>query len=226
MIESDRGIAGQLITKLVEGGDADGEVAENLLEAFWQGYDVANLSPLLRSDDNRVQFWAAYILKELGKRAETIVADTVELISHPSEELRSSAIENLLSCYEKAGAVAAGRIVARYTLENARIRREIINYVARMPLAVLQDGIATIDDAMLHERHTRGVRILVDAGIGTEGEILSCLTSNDELLRAYAVAAAIRIYLLSRSILKTAKKSLDPTVAAESEIWYGSIVER
>jgi hypothetical protein len=206
----------EIIARLPETQGNTQGLLDKLLEAFWQGFPVTNLEPLLRHPNVSVVRDAGWILSELGTKGAELIGISVELLSHPLEELRSDAMGNLLANSARCEPEAAWAVVSRYLDETQRIKEQIVDYLARVPLTLLRDAVAyrTDADAASHEA---GFRLHLAPAVGQP--ILDALGSPDPVIRAYALAATKRLEIFVDSAWRLAARSDDPVLRSRAKLW-------
>jgi hypothetical protein len=206
-----------LIARLIAFKENAIGVGEKLLAAFHQGLPVTELEPLLRHENSAVSTTAGWILSELGRRGAPLLKVSADLLVHPEEEIRADAITSILANSESCSPNASFAVLSRYDVENLRIRKEIINYISRAPLTLLQAAVSESTDPA-KTRHANGVALLTGCLADSEN-ILNELNSADELLRGYALAALRRYDLVLRKGLRIASRSTDVVLSDCATRW-------
>jgi hypothetical protein len=206
----------ELVQKLLEsGGDSSG-TAERLLAAYFGGHPVSTLEPLLRHSNKSIATTAGWILSELGRRGADLVELSVELLSSPFEDVRVDSISNILANSTTCTANHAWAVISVYQKETARVQGEIINYLARAPVDLLQRAIASTTQ-IAAQRQEIGISLL--APPLRLDRILESLRSEDPIVRAYALAAALRLDFFVQSAWRAAARSDDPVLRSSGDRW-------
>lgn len=200
---------------LAQNGLGEG-LPEMLLQAFQRGYPVSNLEPLLRHPNESVAKSAGWVLSELGKKGGDLIAISVELLSHPLDQIRADAISNLLANSDRCPPAAAWSLISRYPKETERIKEEIVNYLARAPVDLLSEAISSTSDISA-QRHSLGLSL--HTNLTSDGRVHKALESDDPVVRAYALSAARRLELFAQSIWRAAARSSDPVIQASGARW-------
>lgn len=210
----------ELVLRLAMENTNKSQTATELLEALWAGYPVEKLRPLLISEDEEVAFWASYILSELGEKGRELLSTTAKLLDHKLEAVRIDAIDSLLSCSNFVDGATAAAIVSRYSNETDKVRSTIIDFLARAPLSLVQSAPDHMFDAGIKGQHLAGVALFSSASDNLSRMIMG----DDEVLRAYALGASIRLHLHAVSIWKSATKAQDAVIAEKARIWFDSVL--
>ncbi len=209
----------ELIEQLVAADGISDSLPGQLLVAFSRGFPVSNLEPLLRHPSRSVVMTAGYILSELGERGADLESICVELLSNPLEDIRSDSISNILANSAQYNPSTVWAVISRYPVETDWIKEDIVNFLARAPLAVLRAAVTSASDEGV-PKHASGLELHMPSSVGPP--ILSALQSQDALTRAYALSAARRLELFVNSAWRTAKRSADAVLRKSGERWLRS----
>jgi hypothetical protein len=83
----------------------------DLYSAFYKGFPIENLRPLLVSDDLDVSGSGALLANELGDRMGPLIDEVLALAEHTHTQARSDALYALQACARPCNVNALGRLV-------------------------------------------------------------------------------------------------------------------
>ena len=85
----------ELLVRLMRGEAGGGDLENELLKEFQQGYPISKLRLLLRAHDEGVVEAAVWIASELGSDAMPLFSDIADLLRHASLKVRFFALDCL-----------------------------------------------------------------------------------------------------------------------------------
>jgi hypothetical protein len=189
----------------------DDEDAHRLLQAFFAGYPVENLRPLLDSSDERVAKSGAWIASELGLKAAPLVDAFFALLEHRSRYVRFFVLDAVLVCATELDSALVARGVQLLRDSDDAVRWKALNFIAKVSLSVLANSVPRQKDVYLAEL-TSWITHL--NAIDSLAQITSRLYSADGLNRLIACAASYRLHGSHPQLLELASRSEDIEVAS------------
>jgi hypothetical protein len=209
----------KLLSQLMQGRDDDGAVANALLNAFFRGYPLHNLLPLLQSLNDDVVANGVWLASELGARAAPVFDSIIPLLQHGSSRVRFNAIDVVLVCASASRHGEALASTVALTLdENKGVRWCALGFIARASREQLRASIA-------HQRQAELAALtswLVDQDEGGSSieSILAQLKETHPLRLRFAAVAAVRQLPETLALLELAAQSADAECAsfAHSEL--------
>lgn len=106
-----------------------GNYSQELYGAFYKGFPIENLRPLLTSDEPEAVSTGSYLVYELGAIARPLVKEIAALLDNPEPQVRSDAIIALRECAGKEDGLALGNIFLKLDDPDPFVRRGAMGYV-------------------------------------------------------------------------------------------------
>jgi hypothetical protein len=120
-----------------------GEFSHELYLAFYRGYPIENLRPLLTSKVPNVVALGSYLVYELGRIARPLVREIEALLDNPEPQIKSDAMIALLDCaITKDDRQALGKIMLLLGDEDSFVQRGAMAFVQHCSPGQLQLGAA------------------------------------------------------------------------------------
>lgn len=180
----------RLLDPLCDTGD--GEVANELLSAFWNGYPLENLRRLLVPATIGS---AAFIAAELGQKIRPLLKEVAALTAHESVRVRMDAIIAISHCATWEDGWAVAKIVAALGDSHERVRwmaSSAVRYIESSPLTAGLKYLHSKDpDSVLGSLNRAFVTIerhRKSAGAALE----QLLRHDDPIARRFGAAVAVR----------------------------------
>lgn len=203
---------------LLAGEDIPGEegrAANDLLLEVLRGYPAQNLSRLIHSENAKAVQSGAFVVSELGARADQILDEVNFLLSHPVRNARYDALDAALV----AASPEHGEILAKATMlvhdPESAVRKKAIKFLANSS----SDQLAAAMPFLANHHVADLVAWL--AAIGNDAvqlpDILSRLNDSDKTTRMFAAAAASRVAASDRRGIEEAVTSSDPEIRSFAE---------
>ena len=222
--------ADQLLASLLqmkEGGGARvpvGEVTNELLDEFFDGYPLDNLRLLLRSRDHTVVAAGAFIASELSFEALPLLDDIVDLLHHPYAPVRFGALDFLLGCVGSKDTESVLKALELLEDADSRVRFMAMNFASKLPEDVLRAVKDTASVQYPITSHAKGLELVLNSlDLHGTDAITSGLTDTDAVLRRYAAVAAIRLAHRDPTPLRKALNSEDATIKSLAEHTVSSL---
>src|SRR5690242_6936095 len=97
-LNRDQDCGDELLSRLLRGEVGGGELENRLLGQLQKGYPVNKLRLLLKAKDDKIVAAGIWLASELGADARALLDDIVELLRHPSIQVRFFALDCLVAC--------------------------------------------------------------------------------------------------------------------------------
>jgi hypothetical protein len=181
----------RLVSKVINDPLND-KTVKKLLDLFHEGASPVNLLPLIHSSDVHVVEVGTWIASEMGNEATPILSEIVRLLSKGIRGISFDALDCLTSCVTSSD--------PELILEGLRqlcSTDSAIVWKAQMFLCSLSDeSIAAVVKHAIQlgneEIQLRGLSLLTQTHTSPT-QVLESLESSDQLLRAYAAVAALKM---------------------------------
>jgi hypothetical protein len=194
----------------LEGGPGDGQLANDLLSKFFEGYPVTELRRLLRAPDNGVVEVGVWLASELGSKGRPLIEDVVLLLDHPSIRVRFFAIDFMMTNIRAGDAHAIRGVLDLMNDPAQAVRTEAMKFLAIVPDDVTLAAKHAIRPSTGHDVEARGLELVVAAVAAKDTAAIGRgLADQDETVRRYAGAAAARLRSYDRRPLELALRSDD-----------------
>lgn len=171
---------------------ANDATANELLSAFFRGYPVEQLRPLLASDSVDAAKAGAWIASELGEAARPLVNDLIRLLSHDSKYVRFFAVDSLLLAAGRDRGDAIAAAIGCITDSTGAVRWKAMEFLARADRAQLVAAVPYLQDPELEHLLQQLLWENVD-------EVRRQLAEHSMLPLRFAVATAARMTLAGNS---------------------------
>jgi hypothetical protein len=158
----------------------------DLLECFFRGHTLLDLSGLLADPNEIVKQTGAWIASELGRNARPIIRDVAVLLTYPERRVRYYALEVLAVCAVGSDVEWYGAVLEAIRDVDAVIR----DNVARMIVGAHTDQV----EGGLNAAGGRWPSLLAFRSPPNEQLIQSCLASVDESEQRVGVIATCRAH--------------------------------
>ena len=179
------------------------EFSQELCEAFWNGFPVENLRPLLASPSLRVQALGSYLVYELGGKARPLLDDIVSNLEHSDAQIRADAINCLADCVTKFDTDLAGRLVLMLADEDPFVQRIAMKFVQYCDRSVLNAGVLNAAKTASDTVFKEFPRCIGERPIGAWSALPVCVNSlarlthhESPIARRFGVALAARPRLI------------------------------
>ncbi|MCP5087959.1 MAG: hypothetical protein GY952_14290 [Rhodobacteraceae bacterium] len=129
----------KMIELVMSGKDSD--FCQELCSAFWNGFPMENLRPLLVSTDPEILSLGSYIIYELGAKARCLLDDIVPHLDNEDAEIRANAIIALGECATKFDKSAIGKIIEMLDDPDSFVQRIAMRFVQSCDRGMLNVGI-------------------------------------------------------------------------------------
>jgi len=120
---------------------------QELLSAFYSGFPMENLRPLLVSGDPEILGLGSYLIYELGPRARSLLDVIVPLLNNESPRVRADAIIALQECATRFDTQALGRIIELLNDIDPFVQRIAMRFVQACEHGMLLSGVITAADS-------------------------------------------------------------------------------
>jgi hypothetical protein len=187
------------------------KLAKKLLDCFHEGADTLKLLPLIHSPDLRVAEIGTWIASEMGIAAKPIINEIVSLFSKGSRGISFEALDCLTSCVSpnNPDLILEG-------LRQLSNNDSTVVWKAQMFLSSLSgDSISAAKKYASQlgneERQIKGLSLLQLSKSSAE-QVLASLESSDQLLRAYAAVASVKLSKLDSEPITKALKAKDEII--------------
>lgn len=167
------------------------QAVHDLLAAFFRGYPVERLRPLLLSSDEAIAKTATWILSELGANAAPLLDTFATPLNHPARYVRAHALDAVLVCTTPRDGALLATAVALLNDHDEAVCWKALGFIAHASTAQLVSSISPQPNQQLAVL-TRWV-VALDSDPNAAERIIQALTSTDPLERRFAVAGARRI---------------------------------
>jgi hypothetical protein len=197
--------------------DPDGNNLGLLIQYFNNGYDLSKLRALLLHEDEGLVSHGAYILSELGEHGRPLFEVAQSLLHNRNPQVRYYAIDSLLSMSEPQDNAATARVLGLILDLDESVRRKVIDFIARKNISSLEAAATVLPDSINKESHLLGLKLVTNASVDLADEIETRLRSTDEIVRSYALAAAIRLLRTGANLIRRASRSADTVIQTEAQ---------
>jgi HEAT repeat protein len=183
-----------------------------LLQHYFNGYDVESLRPLLSHKNSLVRRSAAFVASELGGKAGTLVHNVVPLIHDDADRhTQWYATECIAVC--STGQRAEQYVAVVRQMEND----DVVMRLLAMRLVTHADPgqLAAALEAMTSsgEAHEAGLRLLLKGDAVDGSEVMRMLNSPEPVARKYAAIAAKKLFSKNPNLLRAATTNSDSDVS-------------
>lgn len=201
--------------------DADGR-AYDLLQAYFAGFPLETLRPLLRSEAALVQRAAAFVASELGSQARSLVDDVIPLLSSGNRYLQYHAIEVLAVCSQAEHAGNFAHVVRALESDDDILRVLAMRLLSNADVAQLEAAHRRFETSDPRQQtHHHGLLSLVAGGRTRPGIVAAMIHDDDPLVRRYGAIAAKRLLREFPSLMMEVGASDD----ADLSQFYRSVVQ-
>lgn len=170
----------------------DGRMANDLLREFQRGYPVKNLRPLLNCQEPEIVKTAIFIAAELGSKAASLLPLVSVLLDHPTNWVRSDAIDCILTCATRANEKEIATVITMLNDLNGAIRWKVLDFLTNASQEQLLAGLSYFEKHGSDSKHIQGLRWLTNKDGNDLNSIESLLCSDNQLERKYGAIAAAR----------------------------------
>lgn len=202
--------ADALVAKILSTESDLGEVANDLLKAFFAGYPVDRLRLLLRSSNASAVRAGVWIASELGGDAAAMAQELPNLLDHAQTYVRFFAVDVALASATSQDGEALGKAVALIDDPEESVRWKVLHFLARASNEQLAAALPFITREDVASRLSW---LLGDRSLGELAERFD----GDRLDGMFAVAAASRLTKGRQEALRRATASDDAEVRTFAE---------
>ena len=170
--------------------------AYDLLQAYFAGFPVDTLRPLLTSGDRHVQRAAAFVASELGAGAAELVDDVIPLLAAGDRRLAYDAMEILTVCCTGERAAGMAHVALQLESSDDVLRALAMRLVGRADASQLEaahDHLSSGGAGAGRETHRDGLRVLADGERVEPGVVVAMIGHDDPLVRRYGAIASHRL---------------------------------
>ncbi|MBB5082221.1 hypothetical protein [Nonomuraea endophytica] len=196
-----------------------GQVANDLLDELFGGYPVENIRTLLRSGDDDAVQNGAWLLSELGERADELLDEVPGLLAHPRLQVRFFAVEFvLLATDERHGDVIAHVLTSSRDPDTA-IRWKVLHFLATASTEQLMAGLSRLTDPEVG-RLTAWL-VASDTEDPDPGEVVAGMEGEDPVARLFAAAISTRMAEDDPALLRHAARVRDEEISSFAQWQLG-----
>ena len=117
------------------------DFSQELCSAFWKGFPIENLRPLILAKDPDILSLGAYLIYELGAKVRPLIDDIIPLLDNSEPEIRANAIIALEECATKFDNFALGKIIELLGDPDSFVQRIAMRFVQSCERSLLQAGV-------------------------------------------------------------------------------------
>jgi len=176
--------------------DYDGSFTQELYSAFYNGFPIENLRPLLASTNKETQSLGVYLVYELGERLYPLVAEITDLLENESPSFRFDAIIALTECTTKDDAAALGQVIFCFDDHDTFVHRGVIQFVQKAKQWQLRLGVNEAarlrPDGVFGELPKILFATTRSGCVPWVDKIKTFLNHSDPIARRFGVALALR----------------------------------
>jgi len=183
--------------------------AYQLLQAYFDGYSLETLSPLLTNQNVMVQRAAVWVASELGKQACSLIHDVIPLIDSHDRNIKYHALECAIVCASGANVKEFVHVVRSLQSEDDVIRRLAMRLMSNADRAQLEGLLSSDAISTLGSVHARGLLQLSRPVPVEPKDVLQLIESPDPLDRKYGAIAAKRFLKSFPQLIVAAAASSD-----------------
>jgi hypothetical protein len=209
----------ELIERLLRAGALDpeeeGQAANDLLSEVFRGYPAQNLGRLIHSDNRRAVEVGAFVVSELGAKAEQVIDEVDYLLGHPSRNARFDAIDAALLAASSDHGPTLAKAVMLVGDPDEVVRRKALRFLANATQEQLLAAVPHLED---------GNQVSLVTWLASKGrepaqktDVLNRLNDADKQTRMFAAAAAARQAAADRRGIEHAAAVHDPDVRSFAE---------
>lgn len=191
----------------VERDPGNGPLATELLRELHRGYPVESLRVLTSSDDEDVVKTGVWLASELGSRCRPILSDIEALLYHECTYVRYFAVDCMLSTLRAGDGEVVSRVLRLMEDESPAVRRKVMDFAARIPIARLEEILAAAEGSDLSDDHVAGIQLLTS--LTSPDRIETFLLDSNPIRCRYGAAAAARVFNEWPQFLQLAVRSGD-----------------
>lgn len=192
--------ADALVERLLQKDTAEkekGNILNDLLECFYDGYPVSNLSRLASSEDQETVRDAAWLTSELGSRACELYDELKILVGHEDSKVRFCMADCVLLCSGRDDGETIAKLVRWVEDQDAGLRWKAMDTLVRLGDEQFEAAREWLESADAEDAYQKGLKlILSDAVLRNSFEaIRRAVISGSDVLKRLAFVAAIRNHL-------------------------------
>jgi len=207
----------EFLSRLLREGVAAGEIANELLSEFQQGYPISKLRILLGASNLEAVAAGVWIASELGSSARPVFNEIAGLLHSPSARVRFFALDSIHSCARPEDENEIRGALDLVEDREPSVRWKALVFLATLPVAVVRAARQAAAKSAPNSACARGLKLLESSGARDAAEIAHGLADRDIVLRRYAAAAAARVADRDPGPLRLAMKSEDETIRQFAE---------
>lgn len=192
--------------------DADGALANALLNEVFAGFPVARLAVLLDSDNEAAIHAGAWILSELGADAHPLIDHTANLLAHPRPAVRYHSLDAVMVAALDSDAGPLSKAAALIDDSEPTVRRRAMQLLAQLTSPQLRAARAAVADPRIRAELEWLQKVTEPGWDGAA--VLEGLRSTSPIRRRVAVVAASRSDPEEPEIREAIEGSADPDVAS------------
>lgn len=187
-------------------------LTNELLKEFFDGYPLANLRPLLKSENERLAKAAIWVASELGRKGEALLPDVFPLLKHRLKYLRFYAIDCILLWARPANQIELASVIPMIDDAEAAVRWKALSFMWRASSAQLEAALSFVSTRELDSNYLHGLEWLLSPDAADAEKVKVALRSSDGRVRKYAAVAAARMSGIDSSIISLAASNGDRDV--------------
>ncbi|UBU13139.1 hypothetical protein [Nonomuraea gerenzanensis] len=207
----------QLLLTRSADDDVVGPAANDLLDEFWAGYPVTNLTRLLHSGDDKLVRTGAWLLSELGELGGSLIGEVPALLSHPLRQVRFFAIEAVLLNGQTWHGPLIAQVMNLSTDGDSAVRWKVLGFLAEASTDQLRAGAVSLGPGRVKEPAEWLVRH--DDEQPDPRDVVARLEGPDQVARLFAAAAAARWAEEDPNLLMHAATAEDEEIRSFAQEW-------
>ena len=189
--------------------------AYGLLQAYFAGFPVETLRPLLRSGDPLIQRAAVFVASELGDQARPLVDDVIPLMESGDRYLQYNAMEITAVCCDGEQAGKFAHVVLQLGNDDPVLRVLAMRLMSKADVAQLAAaGQRLACGKGVHSAHEIGLRALTAEDNADSGVVAQMIHASEPLLRRYGAIVAKRLLRKLPVFMNEVASSDDPDLQA------------
>ena len=167
--------------------------AYDLLQAYFEGFPVHTLRPLLKNEDPFIQRAAIFVASELGVESRDLIDDIIPLLASGDRYFQYNAMEVLAVCCEGVHSEKFVHVIFRLESDDDVLRALVMRLVSRADVSQLEAAGRFVARDVSLQSHQEGLRILAAGESVEPGAVVAMIRTADPLLRRYGAIAAKRL---------------------------------
>ena len=202
----------QLLTECDEQNRA--RLANDMLRALFRAILAQRVRSLLASARSDVVRSGAWLVSELGVRAQPLRDELLPLLKSQDEHVRHYAIDSALTCCAGEDGEITAAVLACLEDPHRGVRYKAAHFLFRASLDQLKGALAVLERNPLTTNRIkmRALSWLVSSEASTTDGVSDALASDLSLMWRFGLAAAIRLFGTDPTVLEIAAQNDDPEI--------------